>query len=77
MYLRKRNRIRRQMNERRNRHHLIPRSRGGRDSYQNLLLIDMDRHEAWHRLWGNRTIEEVLCLLERVARAKANQQKVA
>lgn len=56
--------------KRRNRHHLTPKSRGGEGYRYNLLLIGMDRHEAWHRLWGNRTLAEVISLLKRVERAK-------
>ena len=41
----------------RNRHHLVPRSRGGNDTINNLLLIDIEKHELWHALWGNRTAE--------------------
>jgi len=61
----------------RNRHHLIPKSRKGNNSINNLLLIDIERHEYWHRLWANRTIDEVLELLTRVARAKRNQREAA
>ena len=55
---------------RRNRHHLIPRSRGGTDARSNLLMIREDRHELWHRLWGDRTLNEVLELLTRVKHMK-------
>ena len=58
----------------RNRHHLVPVSRGGENTIHNLLLIKIEKHELWHRLWGNRTAEEVLSLLERVVRAKCNQK---
>lgn len=76
---RKRNRWRKRKKHlaNRNLHHLVPRSRGGANDRQNLLLIDMDRHEAWHKLWGNRTIEEVLRLLTRVAEAKRHQSRWA
>ncbi len=57
----------------RNLHHLIPRSRFGDNSKSNLLLISIEKHELWHRLWGNRTAEEILALLERVVRAKQRQ----
>lgn len=58
----------------RNRHHLIPRSRGGTNSDRNMLLIDIEKHELWHRLWGTRTIEEILALLSRMARMKKRRQ---
>ena len=57
----------------RNRHHLQPRSRGGKDTINNLLLIDIEKHEYWHALWGNKTAEEVLMLLMRVVQAKDKQ----
>lgn len=57
----------------RNWHHLTPQSRMGDDSKQNMLLIDIEKHAAWHKLWGTKTAEEVLDLLTRVVRAKRNQ----
>ena len=72
---RKRNRMKKRKKhyEGRNRHHLVPLSRNGSNHLQNLLLIDMEKHEAWHKLWGTKTIEEVLRLLARVAQAKRHQ----
>lgn len=58
----------------RNRHHLKPKSRGGDKTQDNLLLIDIERHLAWHNLWGNRTLDEVIALLIRVKRAKESQR---
>lgn len=57
----------------RNRHHLIPRSRGGTNSDRNMLLMDIEKHELWHQLWGTRTIEEILALLSRMATMKKHQ----
>ena len=54
----------------RNKHHLTPRSRGGDESDENLFLLKLDRHFYWHKLFGNKTLEEVICLLQRVHRAK-------
>ncbi len=54
----------------RNRHHLTPRSRGGNESEENLFLLKLDRHFYWHKLFGNKTLEEVIGLLQRVHRAK-------
>jgi hypothetical protein len=51
-------------------HHLLPRSRGGEKTTDNLLLIHVDRHQKWHSLFGNRSLEEVISLLVRVHRAK-------
>lgn len=57
----------------RNKHHLVPRSRGGNSHYRNLLLIDGELHIDWHRVFKNRTLDEVISLLERVRRAKASE----
>ena len=57
----------------RNKHHLHPRSRGGGSHYRNLLLIDGELHVRWHQVFRNRTLDEVISLLERVRRAKASE----
>lgn len=58
-----------------NRHHLTPRSRKGDDSRQNLLIIDVTRHDAWHKLFKNQTLEEVIGLLMRLKRMKRRYGK--
>ena len=74
MKLRKFNRIRRKRYPGRNRHHfLFPRCRGGKNTVQNLLLMHVDRHEAWHRLFGVMTAEEAVNLLLRAIRMKKRQ----
>ena len=57
----------------RNRHHLVPKSRGGNARPGNLLLIDIEKHRCWHQLFGLRTIDEVIELLLRVRRFKQGQ----
>jgi len=57
-----------------NRHHLTPRSRGGSSLESNLLWIDIERHRAWHAVFGNMTLDEVISLLKRVRRAKEAQK---
>lgn len=63
------------MSLKRNRHHLRPKSRGGLSIESNLLLMDISRHNAWHKLFGNLTLGEVIELLQRVKRAKERQRK--
>ena len=48
------------------RHHLTPRSRGGDNSPENLLLLGLDKHFYWHALFGTASLEEVITLLLRV-----------
>lgn len=57
----------------RNRHHILNRCRGGGDEPQNLLLINIERHEAWYKLFRNLTLEEAIKLLLRVRKAKGNK----
>ena len=55
-------------------HHLKPKSRGGQKIKSNLILIDIERHCAWHKLWGNRTLNEVILLLQRLQQLKKAQR---
>ena len=57
----------------RNRHHLVPKSLGGTASPDNMLLINIERHHYWHKMWGLRTLDEVIALLIRTKRAKEAQ----
>lgn len=57
----------------RNRHHLVPKSRGGSNHPSNLLLIDIEKHREWHRIFGNKTLSEVIDLLIRLEKAKKGQ----
>lgn len=66
--------LKRNKKKRRNKHHLIPKCRGGEKILSNLLLIDIERHNAWHALWGTRTLDEVIELLLRVKHAKESQR---
>lgn len=53
-----------------NRHHLRPKSRGGKRTKENILNIKIDRHHYWHKVFGNMTLDEVIELLQRIKRAK-------
>lgn len=61
----------------RNKHHLTPRSRGGMDTDWNLLLIKIERHNEWHKIFGNLTLDEIIALLERLRRFKNRQRLIA
>ena len=41
-------------------HHIIPSSRGGKTSNKNMVYIDMYRHRDYHRLFDNKTPEEII-----------------
>jgi hypothetical protein len=55
---------------RRNKHHLRPRSRNGSNSQNNLLLIDEDKHAMLHKIFGNRTLGEIIEVLHRLLHLK-------
>ena len=57
-------------NSKASRHHLTPRSRKGKHGKENILHIDWEKHQSWHILFENRTLEEAIELLVRVHRAK-------
>jgi hypothetical protein len=42
------------------RHHIIPRSRGGRTIEDNIAHVPNREHEAYHALFSNRTPDEIL-----------------
>lgn len=45
-----------------NRHHCRPRSRGGTDQ-GNIIRKDVREHAAYHELFGNMTVEEIICCI--------------
>ena len=46
-----------------NKHHIIPRSRGGADDAKNLAYVDMFKHRDYHKLFDNKTPEEIINFL--------------
>ena len=55
-------------------HHLTPKSRGGSSTTSNLLNMDNRRHQAWHLIFGNKTLPEIINLLERVLEIKEEER---
>ena len=56
-------------------HHLQPSSRGGEGIDSNLLNMDVYRHDAWHLLFKNSTLEEIIELLQRLKLIKTKQKR--
>lgn len=56
--------------KRMNKHHLTPKSRFGDMSPNNLLLIDIEKHNLLHKIFGNRTWEEIIAVMVRVSQMK-------
>ena len=53
-------------------HHLTPRWQGGEDIESNRLSIDAYKHDAWHLIFKNRSLREVIEFLERLEKMKEN-----
>ncbi|MFA6514652.1 MAG: hypothetical protein WCT42_00075 [Candidatus Paceibacterota bacterium] len=52
-------------------HHIkTPCSRGGETIDSNLLLIDVYRHDAWHLLFSNQTLREIIAHLKNYCSTK-------
>lgn len=45
-------------------HHVIPSSRGGKDTPQNIAMVNGKQHELYHQLFGNMTPDEILVWLK-------------
>lgn len=43
-----------------NKHHIIPTSRGGKDNENNFTYIDRDKHSKYHHLFENKTPDEII-----------------
>jgi len=63
-----------------NRHHLIPKSRRKNYKEKNPVLItlwlDIERHKAWHTIFLDKTLDEIITLLQRVRRHKFGAELV-
>jgi hypothetical protein len=56
-----------------NYHHIKNKTNGGEKIESNLLRLDIERHNAWHFLFGNMSFREVADLLIRVCELKGQQ----
>lgn len=56
-----------------NRHHIRAKSLGGSRCIQNLILLDENRHAAFHLLFGLKTFKQAAEVLLRADRMKKNQ----
>lgn len=45
------------------RHHRVPRSRGGSDHTSNISIVRATEHRAFHHLFGNMTAPEIAAML--------------
>ncbi len=47
-------------------HHIIPRCRGGADTVDNLLRLKVKRHRALHNMFGHQTLRMIWIILKEV-----------
>jgi hypothetical protein len=47
-------------------HHNLAQCRGGKNSDQNVFILDSNHHEAYHKLFGTRTFAEAAEVLRRM-----------
>lgn len=57
-----------------NRHHLLNKCKGGKNQDWNIVLIDIEKHRYWHKIFKNLSLEEVIELLKRLKRLKDFQR---
>ncbi len=53
-------------------HHLVPRSRGGSNHPENIVLLPWKMHKAYHKIFGNKTIDEAVTYLDQFKEQELN-----
>jgi hypothetical protein len=52
------------------RHHLTNRFCGGNDAPNNILILEENRHAAWHLIFGNANPEQAIAIIRRMIAIK-------
>jgi hypothetical protein len=53
-----------------NRHHWTNKINGGKSNKRNVSWLKVERHRAWHYIFKNKSLEEVIALLTRLKKMK-------
>lgn len=53
------------------RHHIRPRSRGGSDAYDNIIIFPPRFHQIWHQLFKTLTPREAIIFIKLLYRRKS------
>lgn len=56
-------------------HHLLPKSRGGKSEPWNIVNLEQHVHDGLHYFMGNHTPQEMIAILQRLIRMKEAQKK--
>lgn len=58
-----------------NKHHIRPKTKGGSSMDYNIANLDIDKHNLLHRIFGNATLYEIICILIRFAKMKGYEKE--
>ena len=47
-------------------HHRLPRSRGGTNDPKNISIVRRDKHELYHKFFGNMNTHEIAVMLNEI-----------
>lgn len=46
-------------------HHRLPRSLGGKSVPENISIVESKKHQAWHILFRNLTVEAIVAIINK------------
>jgi hypothetical protein len=55
-------------------HHDLAYAFGGPEEEWNLILLRIERHDLWHKIFKLRSVKEIIAVLERLQRMKDHQR---
>ena len=58
-----------------NKHHIRPKNRGGEAMDYNIANLDVDKHNLLHKIFGNATLYEIICILIRFSKMKGYEKE--
>lgn len=73
---RKRNRWARKRYGKLTRHHNLARSRNGGNDIGNIIWLTAEHHQLLHKLFGNRTLTEIIAVLERLETKRRKKDRL-
>lgn len=56
-----------------NRHHWLNKCQGGEWTVDNISYLHVERHDWWHRVFGNLSLDEAIAVLTRLRQIKSAQ----
>ena len=62
--------------KRKTRHHLRNKCKGGTNTPENLMILWDDKHSAWHTLFKNMNLDEIIRCLQKVRELQKRKEDV-